>query len=90
MLSDDHIQQQLNQLPGWSLNQGKLHKQFEFKDFSQAFAFMTGVALKAEKMDHHPDWSNCYNSVTIDLFTHSEKGLTPLDFKLAAAIEAIQ
>lgn len=88
MLSQEEIDQQLKQLPGWIIAEGKLHKQFEFSDFIQAFSFMTKVAIKAEKLDHHPEWSNCYNTVTVDLITHSAQTITQLDFELAGFIEA--
>ena len=88
MLSQEEIEQQLNQLPGWTITEGKLHKQFEFSDFIQAFSFMTKVAIKAEKLDHHPEWSNCYNTVTVYLITHSAQAITQLDFELAGFIEA--
>ena len=71
------------------LEQGQLHRAFEFKDFSQAFAFMTRVALAAEKMDHHPNWSNVWNKVVIDLSTHDAGGLTHNDFDLAKKIGQI-
>ncbi len=71
----------------WRLENGALHAKFVFKDFVQAWAFMTLVALDAEKFDHHPDWSNCYNVVNISLFTHSEGRITNKDFALAEAIE---
>ena len=88
-LRDKEVVAELEKLPGWSLAQGKLHRVFEFKDFRQAFAFMTGVALAAEAMNHHPDWSNSWNKVTIDLMTHSAGGLTKNDFDLAAQIQNI-
>lgn len=90
MSEQQNIEQQLAQLPGWTVEEGKLHKQFKFADFMQAFSFMTKVALKAEKMDHHPEWSNCYNTVTVELVTHSAQSITSLDFELAAYIEAAQ
>ena len=73
----------------WSLKEGKLRKQFIFHDFLTAFRFMTLVAEEAEKLDHHPDWCNSYNKVTIELTTHSADGLTVLDFSLAEKIESI-
>ena len=88
-LSEKEVVAELEKLPGWSLAQGKLHRVFEFRDFRQAFAFMTGVALAAEAMDHHPDWSNSWNKVTIDLMTHSAGGLTKNDFELAGQIQKI-
>jgi 4a-hydroxytetrahydrobiopterin dehydratase len=74
---------------GWKVEDKAIARQFKFKDFSQAFAFMTRVALAAEKMDHHPDWSNSYNTVDIRLTTHSAGGLTSNDMKLAATINQL-
>ena len=88
-LSEHEIAAELGKLAGWSVVNGNLHRVFEFKDFAAAFAFMTQVALAAEKMDHHPDWSNVWNKVTIDLSTHSAGGLTKNDFDLAAKIQQI-
>ena len=88
-LNEPEIAVQLKKLKGWSLEQGKLHRAFEFRDFSQAFGFMTRVALAAEAMGHHPDWSNAWNKVAIDLSTHSAGGLTQNDFQLAAKIQEI-
>jgi 4a-hydroxytetrahydrobiopterin dehydratase len=88
-LSDQEIGSELSKLPGWTIEGGNLHRVFEFRDFSQAFAFMTRVALAAEKMDHHPDWSNSWNKVVIDLCTHSAGGLTLNDFDLATRIGQI-
>ena len=74
----------------WEEKNNTLYRKFEFKDFSQAFAFMTRVALAAEKMDHHPDWSNVYNTVEIGLSTHSAGDIvTDKDRKLAKAIDAM-
>lgn len=72
-------------LEGWSLREGKLHREFRFSDFVTAFGFMTRVALVAESLDHHPEWSNVYNRVTVDLSTHDAGGITDLDFRLARA-----
>ena len=73
----------------WEEKNNTLYRKFEFKDFSQAFAFMTRVALAAEKMDHHPDWSNVYNTVEISLSTHSAGNIvTEKDRKLAQKIDA--
>jgi len=88
-LSDAEIQARLASLPGWSLAEGKLRRKFEFTDFSEAFGFMSRAALVAEKMDHHPDWSNVWNRVTVELSTHDAGGLTKLDFELAAAMDRI-
>ncbi len=73
----------------WTLQQGHLHRELRFDDFSRAFAFMTAVALHAEKLNHHPDWSNSYNRVHIDLVTHEVGGISALDFDLAQKIESL-
>jgi 4a-hydroxytetrahydrobiopterin dehydratase len=74
-------------LKNWSFDGNYLLRNFKFDNFVSAFSFMTSVALQAEKMDHHPEWSNVYNSVTIKLNTHDANGITRLDFDLAKAIE---
>lgn len=74
-----------NELP-WSLKQGKLNKTFLFPDFIHAFAFMTRIAMHAERMNHHPEWFNVYNKVEINLTTHEAGGLTEKDFELATII----
>lgn len=81
--------QELKTLPGkWALaKDGKsIHQSFKFKSFAEAWSFMTHVALLAEKMDHHPDWSNSYNKVEISLSTHDAGGVTKKDLALAQAI----
>lgn len=88
-LADADVARRLQALPGWTVAGGKLHRDFQFRDFTEAFGFMARVALIAEKMDHHPDWSNVYNRVTIDLVTHDAGGLTSLDFDLAGRISAL-
>jgi 4a-hydroxytetrahydrobiopterin dehydratase len=88
-LSEMEIAAELKKLSGWSVVKGNLHRVFEFKDFSAAFGFMARVALAAEKMDHHPDWSNAWNNVTVDLSTHSAGGLTKNDFDLAGKMQQI-
>lgn len=72
----------------WSVRDGKLHRELVFPDFKAAFAFMTRVAAVADRMDHHPEWSNVYNRVTIDLTTHDAGGITESDFELAGEVEA--
>ncbi len=74
---------------GWTVKDGKLHRELQFADFSQAFAFMVRVALLAEKADHHPDWSNSWNTVVIDLVSHDAGGVTERDRHLAIAINAL-
>jgi 4a-hydroxytetrahydrobiopterin dehydratase len=88
-LAKAEVATELRKLKGWSLKKGNLHRVFELKDFSAAFGFMARVALAAEKMDHHPDWSNSWNKVTVDLSTHSAGGLTKNDFDLAGKIQQI-
>jgi 4a-hydroxytetrahydrobiopterin dehydratase len=88
-LSKREIVAGLSKLDGWSLLKGNLHRIFEFKDFTRAFGFMKRVALAADRMNHHPDWSNAYNKVTVDLSTHSAGGLTKDDLELARKIQRI-
>lgn len=85
MLSDAEIEDALRALDGWSRDtEAKaIRRSFRFRDFSEAFAFMTRVALAAEKADHHPDWSNSWNRVDVALSTHSEGGVTRRDIDLA-------
>ena len=82
------IQKRLDRLPSWTLRDGKIRRELQFRDFVTAFGFMTKVALTAESMNHHPEWFNVYNRVTVDLNTHDAGGVTELDFQLAEAIEA--
>ena len=77
-------------LPRWQVEGDRLRRHWQFRDFSEAFAFMTRVALLAEAKQHHPNWSNVYNRVTIELTTHDLKGLSDLDAELAQAIDALQ
>ena len=88
-LSRQDITAGLRTLDGWRVVKGRLHRMFEFKDFRQAFGFMKRVALAADRIDHHPDWSNAYNKVTVNLSTHSAGGLTKNDFELAGKIQKI-
>ena len=73
----------------WQYIEGKLHKDFAFENFIQAFGFMTKVAMVAQAMNHHPEWSNIYQFVHVDLFTHDVVGITELDFTLAHKIERV-
>ena len=82
-LDDAEVATRLAELSGWELKDGKLHREFRFPDFVTAFGFMTSVALRAESMNHHPEWFNVYNRVTIDLQTHDVGGLSAGDFELA-------
>jgi len=85
-ISDDQIRKEL---PNWTIKNGKLHKEITFSDFTEAFSFMTKVALHAEKTNHHPEWFNVYNRVTIDLMTHDAGSITSNDVELAKFIESI-
>ena len=76
-------------LNDWALDKNTITKDFKFKTFVEAFSFMTAIALEAEKMNHHPDWSNSYNRVSIALTNHEAKGITQLDFDLAKKIDRI-
>ncbi len=88
-LTEQEISAELAKLKGWSIQHGKLHRTFECKDFVHAFGFMTSVALAAEAMGHHPDWSNSWNKVVVDLSTHSVGGLSKFDFELAEKIQKV-
>ncbi|MEK6965520.1 MAG: 4a-hydroxytetrahydrobiopterin dehydratase, partial [Thermoproteota archaeon] len=88
-LSDDQIKEKLVELQGWELKNGKLHKEFQFADFNQAFGFMTRAAIHAEKMDHHPEWFNVYNKLKVDLMTHDAGGITENDVKLAKILNSL-
>jgi 4a-hydroxytetrahydrobiopterin dehydratase len=88
-LSELELADALAELPGWQVANGKLHREWRFADFSAAFGFMTRVALEAERMNHHPEWSNVWNRVVVDLVTHDAGGLTASDVKLAKKMEAL-
>jgi 4a-hydroxytetrahydrobiopterin dehydratase len=88
-LSDEEIQAALGELPGWSVENNKLHREYKFPDFSHAFGFMAAAATVIEKMDHHPEWCNVYNRVTVDLTTHDAGGITGMDVRLANRLEAL-
>jgi 4a-hydroxytetrahydrobiopterin dehydratase len=88
-LSAAAIDSKLSALPDWSLDAGKLYRRFVFVDFVEAFGFMSRVALLAERMDHHPEWSNVYNRVEIHLTTHDAGGITVRDFDLAQRISRL-
>jgi len=79
----------LKKLPGWSLKGGKLHREYKFADFPHAFGMMATAAPAIEKMNHHPEWANVYNQVTVDLSTHDAGGITQKDFDLAMLLEGI-
>jgi len=91
-LTIEQAQQALSSLPGWTLHTtrgGCISREFEFADFVQAFGFMTQCALLAERMNHHPEWSNVYRRVSVTLTTHDVQGLSARDMELARAMDAI-
>ncbi len=88
-LDDDQISAALADVPGWTVQEGKLHREFRFRDFNQAFGFMTRAALHAESMDHHPEWFNVYSRVVVDLVTHDADGITLLDLSLARKLNEV-
>ena len=88
-LDDAEIKARVEKMAGWSVKDGKLHREYKFADFPHAFGMMATAAPAIEKMDHHPEWSNVYNRVTVDLSTHDAGGITQTDFDLAALIEGI-
>ena len=82
-LTDDQLREALETLDGWSIDDAKLHRDFRFADFNEAFGFMTRAALVAEQMNHHPEWFNVWNRVTVHLTTHDSGGITASDVDLA-------
>ena len=88
-LSKDEIEKRLLQLPDWDYFDNALHGEFEFDNFKDCFSAMSRIAFECEALNHHPEWTNVYNVLTIALSTHDEQGVTTLDFKLAEAIENI-
>lgn len=88
-LPDAEITDRLAARPDWRVVDGKLHRELRFDDFVAAFGFMTSVAIVAEKMNHHPEWSNVYSTVVVDLSTHDAGGITELDFELAERIDQL-
>jgi 4a-hydroxytetrahydrobiopterin dehydratase len=82
-LSSEEISNELKNLPGWTIKKEKLHKNFEFSNFNEAFGFMTRAAMEIEKMNHHPEWFNVYNRLSVDLMTHDAGGITQNDIQLA-------
>jgi 4a-hydroxytetrahydrobiopterin dehydratase len=88
-LIDSELRTAMDALPGWTVAAGKLHREYKFSDFIHAFGFMATSALAIQQMDHHPEWSNVYNRVTVDLTTHDSGGITANDTALAAVLESI-
>ena len=88
-LSSEQISEELKNLPGWSIKDEKLHKDFEFESFNHAFGFMTRAAMEIEKMNHHPEWFNVYNKISVDLMTHDAGGITENDIELAKILNSL-
>ena len=89
-LSDEQVKKELANLSGWSIVNGKLHKDFVFKDFIEAFGFMSTAALHIEKINHHPEWFNVYNKLKVDLTTHDAGGITQNDINLARILNSLE
>ena len=88
-LTPIEIETGLHSCPGWTLLEGKLHKDYKFPDFVLAFGFMSTAAIAIEKMNHHPEWSNVYNRVAVDLTTHDAGGISLRDFELAGLLDRL-
>ena len=86
-LGKRELQAALKELPGWKLAKGKLHREYVFRDFVEAFSFMTHMALVAERHNHHPEWFNVYKKVVVDLSTHEASGITTRDLVLAREMD---
>jgi 4a-hydroxytetrahydrobiopterin dehydratase len=87
--TEQEIQEGLAELGSWAIVDGKLHREYRFRDFVQAFGFMTQAALLAERAAHHPEWFNVYNRVVVDLTTHEAGGITQKDLALAHEMEQV-
>ena len=88
-LDPTRVEELLAERPGWVLAGGKLLREYRFADFVAAFGFMSGAALLAEAMNHHPEWSNVYGRVRVELVTHDAGGVTDLDFELARRMDEL-
>ena len=88
-LTEEQIQTEIEKLSKWSIVDGKLHKYIEFSSFNEAFGFMTRASMEIEKMNHHPEWFNVYNKLTIDLMTHDAGGITENDINLAKILDSL-
>ena len=88
-LSQADIDKEIASLPGWSVVNEKLHKEFQFDSFNQAFGFMSRAAMEIEKMNHHPEWFNVYNKITIELTTHDAGGITRKDTDMARILNSL-
>ena len=88
-LTEDEINERLNDFEGWDHHDGALHTIFEFEDFKEAFSAMARIAFEAERLEHHPEWTNIYSTLEIFLSTHDVDGVTEKDFELAAIIDEL-
>lgn len=88
-LNEQELETSLKQLSAWELRSNKLHREFKFADFAHAFGFMATAAVLIEKMNHHPEWFNVYNRVSVDLTTHDANGITEKDIELARVLDSI-
>ena len=88
-LSEIEIREKLESLHDWDLREGKLHKLFRFPSFAEAISWMVAVAIFADKIDHHPDWSNVYNRVEVELITHDLSAVSTWDIELAKKMDSL-
>ncbi|RNJ78795.1 MAG: 4a-hydroxytetrahydrobiopterin dehydratase [Nitrosopumilus sp. H8] len=88
-LSKEEIEDGLGGLDGWAMSDSKIKKVYEFGSFNEAFGFMTRAAMEIEKMNHHPEWLNVYNRITVELTTHDAGGITQNDLKLARILDSL-
>tara|TARA_Y100000782_G_C9989336_1_gene183714 strand:+ start:50 stop:352 length:303 start_codon:yes stop_codon:yes gene_type:complete len=89
-LDDEEINEELSKLDKWVKDDNKIKRTFEFKDFADAFTFMTRMAIEIEKINHHPEWFNVYNKIDVELTTHDIKGISNFDFKLAKIMNDVE
>lgn len=89
LLSLNELKKELKKIPAWRVVKGKLHREFKFPSFVEAFGFMTSVAIESEAMNHHPDWYNVYNRVRVDLVTHDLGGIGTFDITLAKKMDRL-
>ncbi len=89
LLEKNEIGKALEKLPGWSYEEGRLRREYRFADFVHAFGFMAAAAAVCERMNHHPAWSNVWNRVKVELYTHDAGGVTGMDIELAGKMESL-
>ena len=89
-LDDEEINEELSKLDKWVKDDNKIKRTFQFKDFADAFTFMTRMAIEIEKINHHPEWFNVYNKIDVELTTHDIKGISNFDFKLAKIMNDVE